>query len=125
MNKQVLILILANLLLTLNVLAFNISNDSTKTKKRTSFEKSIFIGYDFHNKLLLGFSGPQLMFNINNDFKIGPAYYPCLWWNYQTGEMDTKLGVGFRADYKHSIVGFNTFRVGSVWLGAVIIGCKF
>ncbi len=101
--------------------------DSTASKKKTlSFEKSVFVGTDFNNYLILGFSGPQLMFAINEHTKIGPCYYPSLWWNYNTGEFDTKLGVGARVDYKHAIVGFNTFRVGNnVWLGSLILGVRF
>ena len=101
--------------------------DSTHAKKKiASFEKSIFVGTDFNGHLLLGFSGPQLMFAINDHTKIGPCYYPSLWWNYNTGEFDTKLGVGARVDYKHAIVGFNTFRIGNnVWVGSLILGVRF
>lgn len=100
-------------------------NSSTK-KKIASFEKSIFIGSDFNNHLLIGFSGPQLMFNINDHTKFGPCYYPSLWWNYKKGEFDTKLGVGARVDYNHAIIGFNTFRVGNnKWIGSLILGVRF
>ena len=35
------------------------TNDTAYTKKKkVSFEKSIFIGSDFNNHLLIGFSGP-------------------------------------------------------------------
>ena len=60
---------------------------------------------------MLGFSGPQLMFKVDEDTKIGPAYFPALWWEVNTGEMDTKLGIGARIDYKAYITAFNTFRV--------------
>ena len=103
------------------------TNDTTNTKKKkVSFEKSIFIGSDFNDHLLIGFSGPQLMFSLNEQTKFGPCYYPSLWWNYKTGEFDTKLGVGARIDHKHAIIGFNTFRVGNnKWVGSLIIGIRF
>jgi hypothetical protein len=103
------------------------TNDTTNTKKKkVSFEKSIFVGTDFNDHLLIGFSGPQLMFSINEQTKIGPCYYPSLWWNYKTGELDTKLGVGARVDYNHAIIGFNTFRVGNnKWVGALVLGVRF
>ena len=103
------------------------TNDTAYTKKKkVSFEKSIFIGSDFNNHLLIGFSGPQLMFSINEQTKFGPCYYPSLWWNYKTGELDTKLGVGARVDYNHAIIGFNTFRVGNnKWVGALVLGVRF
>jgi len=103
------------------------TNDTTNTKKKkVSFEKSIFVGTDFKDHLLIGFSGPQLMFSINEQTKFGPCYYPSLWWNYKTGEFDTKLGVGARVDHKHAIIGFNTFRVGNnKWVGSLILGVRF
>ena len=40
--------------------------------------------------------------------------------------MDTKLGVGARMDYKHSIIGFNTIKVGNnKWIGTLILGLRF
>lgn len=52
------------------------TNDTAYTKKKkVSFEKSIFIGSDFNNHLLIGFSGPQLMFSINEQTKFGPCYF--------------------------------------------------
>jgi hypothetical protein len=106
--------------------AQNKTDSTTAKKKIASFEKSVFVGTDFNSYLIIGFSGPQLMFNLNEHTKIGPCYYPSLWWNYNTGEFDTKLGVGARVDYKHAIVGFNTFRVGNnVWLGSLILGVRF
>jgi hypothetical protein len=66
------------------------------------------------------------MFSINEQTKIGPCYYPSLWWNYKTGELDTKLGVGARVDYNHAIIGFNTFRAGNnKWVGALVLGVRF
>jgi hypothetical protein len=124
LNRLILILIFS---LAVNILQAQSKTDSTTAKKKiASFEKSIFVGSDFNDYLLIGFSGPQLMFAINNHTKIGPCYYPSLWWNYNTGEFDTKLGVGARVDYKHAIVGFSTFRVGNnVWIGSLIVGVKF
>ncbi len=114
-------------LFCLNNLDAQSVTDSTHAKKKiVSFEKSVFVGTDFNCHVLLGFSGPQLMFALNDHTKIGPCYYPSLWWNYNTGEFDTKLGVGARVDYKHAIVGFNTFRVGNnVWVGSLIVGVRF
>jgi hypothetical protein len=110
-----------------NMLHAQTTTDTTHAKKKiASFEKSIFVGTDFNGHVLLGFSGPQLMFALNDHTKIGPCYYPSLWWNYNTGEFDTKLGVGARVDYKHAIVGFNTFRIGNnVWVGSLILGVRF
>ena len=110
-----------------NLLHAQTANDTINTKmKITRFEKSIFVGTDFNAHLLIGFSGPQLMFSINDHTKLGPCYYPSLWWNYKTGEFDTKLGVGARIDYNHAIVGFNTFRVGNnKWIGSLIVGVRF
>ena len=88
------------------------------------FEKVAIFGMDFHNRLWLGFGGPQLLFKINQDLKIGPAYYP-LWWDYANGEWDTKLGVGVRADIKRVVIGFNTFRVRETWVGSIGCGYKF
>ncbi len=124
LNKLLLILIFV---FNLHLLNAQNKTDSTSAKKKiVSFEKSVFVGTDFNSYLILGFSGPQLMFAINEHTKIGPCYYPSLWWNYNTGEFDTKLGVGARVDYKHAIVGFNTFRVGNnVWLGSLILGVRF
>ena len=108
MNKVILTFIF---IINVNFLQAQSNNDTTNTKKKkVSFEKSIFIGSDFNNHLLIGFSGPQLMFSINEQTKFGPCYYPSLWWNYKTGEFDTKLGVGARVDHKHTIIGFNTFH---------------
>jgi hypothetical protein len=123
-NQVILIIIFV---FSFSVLNAQIKTDSTSAKKKTaSFEKSIFVGTDFNGHVLLGFSGPQLMFAINDHTKIGPCYYPSLWWNYNTGEFDTKLGVGARIDYNHAIVGFNTFRVGNnVWVGSLIVGVRF
>ena len=123
-DKSLFVLVL---LFCLNNLDAQTVIDTTHAKKKiASFEKSIFVGTDFNGHLLLGFSGPQLMFAINDHTKIGPCYYPSLWWNYNTGEFDTKLGVGARVDYKHAIVGFNTFRVGNnVWVGSLIVGVRF
>ena len=114
-------------IISVSLLQAQSTNDTTNTKKRkVSFEKSIFVGTDFNDHLLIGFSGPQLMFSINEQTKIGPCYYPSLWWNYKTGELDTKLGVGARVDYNHAIIGFNTFRVGNnKWVGALVLGVRF
>lgn len=101
--------------------------DSTQIKKPklVVFEKTIMIGHDFYSRLWLGFGGPQLMFKLNRQLKIGPAYYPTLWWDYNTGEFDTKLGVGFRVDIKRIIIGYNTFRVKDYWVGSIGAGYKF
>jgi hypothetical protein len=114
-------------IISVSLLQAQSTNDTTNTKKKkVSFEKSIFVGTDFNDHLLIGFSGPQLMFSINEQTKIGPCYYPSLWWNYKTGELDTKLGVGARVDYNHAIIGFNTFRVGNnKWVGALVLGVRF
>jgi hypothetical protein len=110
-----------------NLLHAQTAIDTINTKKKIArFEKSIFVGTDFNGHLLIGFSGPQLMFSINEHTKLGPCYYPSLWWNYKTGEFDTKLGVGARIDYNHAIVGFNTFRVGNnKWIGSLVVGVRF
>jgi hypothetical protein len=114
-------------IISVNLLQAQFSNDTKNTKKKkVSFEKSIFVGSDFNSHLLIGFSGPQLMFSINEQTKLGPCYYPSLWWNYKTGEFDTKLGVGARLDYNHAIIGFNTFRVGNnKWVGSLVLGVRF
>ena len=114
-------------IISVSLLQAQSTNDTTNSKKKkVSFEKSIFIGSDFNDHLLIGFSGPQLMFSINEQTKFGPCYYPSLWWNYKTGELDTKLGVGARIDHKHAIIGFNTFRVGNnKWVGSLIVGIRF
>jgi hypothetical protein len=114
-------------IISVSLLQAQSTNDTTNTKKKkVSFEKSIFIGSDFNSHLIIGFSGPQLMFSINEQTKLGPCYYPSLWWNYKTGELDTKLGVGARVDHKHAIIGFNTFRVGNnKWVGSLILGIRF
>jgi hypothetical protein len=114
-------------IISVNWLQAQANTDSTNTKKKKiSFEKSIFVGSDFNDHLLIGFSGPQLMFSINEHTKFGPCYYPSLWWNYKTGELDTKLGVGARVDHNHAIIGFNTFRVGNnKWVGALVLGVRF
>jgi hypothetical protein len=114
-------------IIIVNLLQAQTTIDTTYTKKKkVSFEKSIFVGSDFNDHLLIGFSGPQLMFSINEHTKFGPCYYPSLWWNYKTGELDTKLGVGARVDHKHAIIGFNTFRVGNnKWIGALVLGVRF
>ncbi len=124
LNKLILILIFS---FAVNMLNAQSKTDTTTTKKKVaSFEKSVFVGTDFNGHLLIGFSGPQLMFAINEHTKIGPCYYPSLWWNYKTGEFDTKLGVGARVDYKHAIIGFDTFRIANnVWVGSLIVGVKF
>ncbi len=123
-----------NKLLLFSIFMFNISillaqlpaDTTSKKKKLVSFEKSIFVGTDFNNHALIGFSGPQLMFSINDNTKVGACYYPSLWWNYKTGEVDTKLGVGARMDYKHSIIGFNTINIGNnKWIGTLILGLRF
>ena len=123
--KKVLIAFIC--IISVSLLQAQSTNDTTNTKKKkVSFEKSIFVGTDFNDHLLIGFSGPQLMFSINEQTKIGPCYYPSLWWNYKTGELDTKLGVGARVDYNHAIIGFNTFRVGNnKWVGALVLGVRF
>jgi hypothetical protein len=123
--KKVLIALIY--IISVSLLQAQSTNDTTNTKKRkVSFEKSIFVGTDFNDHLLIGFSGPQLMFSINEQTKIGPCYYPSLWWNYKTGELDTKLGVGARVDYNHAIIGFNTFRVGNnKWVGSLVLGIRF
>ena len=114
-------------ILSVSLLQAQTASDTTNSKKKkVSFEKSIFVGSDFNDHLLIGFSGPQLMFSINDRTKFGPCYYPSLWWNYKTGEFDTKLGVGARVDYNHAIIGFNTFRVGNnKWVGSLILGVRF
>lgn len=58
--------------------AQNASDTTNSKKKKVSFEKSIFVGSDFNDHLLIGFSGPQLMFSINDCTKFGPCYYPSL-----------------------------------------------
>jgi len=123
--KKVLIAFIC--IISVSLLQAQSTNDTTNTKKKkVSFEKSIFVGTDFNDHLLIGFSGPQLMFSINEQTKIGPCYYPSLWWNYKTGELDTKLGVGARVDYNHAIIGFNTFRVGNnKWVGSLVLGVRF
>ena len=123
--KKVLIAFIC--IISVSLLQAQSTNDTTNTKKKkVSFEKSIFVGTDFNDHLLIGFSGPQLMFSINEQTKIGPCYYPSLWWNYKTGELDTKLGVGARVDYNHAIIGFNTFRVGNnKWVGSLVLGIRF
>jgi hypothetical protein len=123
--KKVLIAFIC--IISVSLLQSQSTNDTINTKKKkVSFEKSIFVGTDFNDHLLIGFSGPQLMFSINEQTKIGPCYYPSLWWNYKTGELDTKLGVGARVDYNHAIIGFNTFRVGNnKWVGALVLGVRF
>ena len=106
--------------------AQTVSDTTNSKKKKVSFEKSIFVGSDFNDHLLIGFSGPQLMFSINDHTKLGPCYYPSLWWNYKTGDLDTKLGVGVRVDHKHAIIGFNTFKVGNnKWIGSLVLGIRF
>ncbi|MEI6264407.1 MAG: hypothetical protein WCP74_04850 [Sphingobacteriia bacterium] len=123
-TRLLLILIFVSTLTVLN--AQNKTDSANAKKKIASFEKSVFVGTDFNGHLLIGFSGPQLMFAINDHTKIGPCYYPSLWWNYNTGEFDTKLGVGARVDHKHAIVGFNTFRIGNnIWVGSLIVGVRF
>ena len=114
-------------IISVSLLQAQTTNDTTITKKKiVSFEKSIFVGSDFNSHLLIGFSGPQLMFSINEQTIFGPCYYPSLWWNYKTGEFDTKLGVGARLDYNHAIIGFNTFRVGNnKWVGSLVLGVRF
>ena len=114
-------------IISVSVLQAQSTNDTTNAKKKkVSFEKSIFIGSDFNDHLLIGFSGPQLMFSINEQTKFGPCYYPSLWWNYKTGDLDTKLGVGVRVDHKHAIIGFNTFKVGNnKWIGSLVLGIRF
>ncbi len=105
--------------------ANTLPGDTSIIKKPKSFEKTILIGYDFQERILIGFTGPQLLFNVNKNLKMGPAYLPMLWWDYRTGEFDTKMGVGFRVDYKASVISFNTFRVGTIWLGSLVVGYKF
>jgi len=126
-NRKVKVILTFIFIININFLHAQTDTDTTyNKKKKVSFEKSIFVGSDFNGHLLVGFSGPQLMFSINEHTKFGPCYYPSLWWNYKTGEFDTKLGVGARVDYKHAIIGFNTFRVGNnKWVGSIILGIKF
>ena len=124
-NKVLVILILVCSTNLLQAASFTDSTYASR-KKIISFEKSVFIGSDFNNHLLIGFSGPQLMFSLNDHTKFGPCYYPSLWWNYTTGDIDTKLGVGARVDYKHSIIGFSTLKVGdNKWIGTLILGVRF
>jgi hypothetical protein len=62
-------------IISVSLLQAQSTNDTTNTKKKkVSFEKSIFVGTDFNDHLLIGFSGPQLMFSINEQTKIGPCY---------------------------------------------------
>ncbi len=50
------------------------ADTTSKKKKIISFEKSFFVGTDFNNHALIGFSGPQLMFSINDNTKVGACY---------------------------------------------------
>ena len=121
-------LICISLLFGLGILQIKANDrfgDTLLVKKKSSFEKSIFIGYDFQERVLIGFSGPQLLFSLNKNLKLGPSYFPALWWNHKSGETDTKLGVGIRVDYKTSMIAFNTFRVSNIWVGSLVLGCKF
>jgi hypothetical protein len=102
------------------------SEDSTSKKPSLlSFERQIIISTDFDRRLLLSFGGPQLLFKVDQYTKIGPAYFPTLWWDYTTGEFDTKLGVGIRIDHRRSVIGIQTFRVGNIWKGAFGLGFRF
>ena len=104
----------------------NTTSDSTRKKSALLvFDRQLIISSDFERRLLLSFGGPQLLFRIDQHTKIGPAYFPTLWWDYTTGEFDTKLGVGLRIDHRRAVVGLQTFRVGSIWKGALGLGVKF
>jgi hypothetical protein len=100
--------------------------DSTHNKPSLlAFERQIIISTDFERRLLFSFGGPQLLFRIDQHTKIGPAYFPTLWWDYTTGEFDTKLGIGLRIDHRRTVIGLQTFRVGTVWKGAFGLGFRF
>jgi hypothetical protein len=48
-------------IISVNWLQAQANTDSTNTKKKKiSFEKSIFVGSDFNDHLLIGFSGPTI-----------------------------------------------------------------
>ncbi|MBR2647356.1 MAG: hypothetical protein IKD55_00825 [Sediminibacterium sp.] len=102
-------------------------NDSSYKKKSTliSFERLVIIGHDFENRMWLCLGGSQLLFKLDDKTKFGPAYFPTVWWDTQTGEVDTKLGLGFRVDRGRWIVGFNSFRVKDIWVGTMGAGIKF
>ena len=123
--KTVFFIILFSAFARTAIYANTVVSDTSIIKKSKPFEKSILMGYDFQGRILIGFSGPQLLFTVNKNLKMGPAYLPMLWWDYRTGETDTKMGVGFRIDYKASVISFNTFRVGAIWLGSLVVGYKF
>jgi hypothetical protein len=100
-------------------------SDTTIKSPVKLFDKTILLGTDFQGRILVGLSTPQMLFRTSKTFQIGPAFFPLFWWDYKTGEMDTKMGVGARADYKRHIFAFNTFKVGKVWNGAIMLGIKF
>jgi hypothetical protein len=100
--------------------------DSTHKKPSLLvFERQIIISTDFERRLLFSFGGPQLLFRIDQHTKIGPAYFPTLWWDYKKGEFDTKLGIGLLIDHRRTVIGLQTFRVGTVWKGAFGLGYRF
>jgi hypothetical protein len=99
--------------------------DTTIIKNNKIFDKTLLLGTDFQGRVIVGLSTPQLLFRVNKKFQIGPAFFPAFWWNYETGEMDTKMGVGARADYQRNIFGINAFKVGKTWNTALMIGYKF
>lgn len=104
----------------------NTFNQDTIIKAPTKiFDKAIMLGTDFQGRLLVGLTTPQMLFHPSKNFHLGPAFFPIFWWNYKTGEMDTKMGVGARFDYKRHTIAFNTFKVGKVWDGALMVGIKF
>jgi hypothetical protein len=101
-------------------------SDSTFKITPKLLTRSLLIGSDFHgDHLLIVLSTPQMQFKLSKSFQVGPAFFPAFWWNYKTGETETKMGVGVRADYKRLITGFNSFRAGKIWYGSLMIGFKF
>ena len=98
--------------------------DSARVNIRI-FDRIAWVGSDWRAHAFLYMDGPRIIFRLNKDWKLGPAFFPTLMYNFKNGSFNTGLGAGMRIDYKRWAFGIPMYRINDVWRPAAGIGFKF
>jgi hypothetical protein len=89
------------------------------------FDRIIWLGTDARQHLFLYMDGPRVLFRLNRNWKLGPAFFPTLMYNYRKGDWNTGLGAGVRVDYKRFSLGLPMYKIEGEWRPAIGFGFKF
>jgi hypothetical protein len=92
-----------------------------------SVDRIVFAGSNFKNSMFLYLDGPRILFWLDGEktTKVGLAFFPTMYYRFNTKQLLPLLGLGPRFDYKKISVGFPFYLLDGKWKPHTGIGLKF